>query len=243
MAKSLVGSRLVENRQKRIGVTVLVALTAVFWVFFIPDEVTKVLGVRLDTVVKYLAKAGLAGSVTLFVSVFIYSQDPLANGSGLASQFFRHYFVTTYAVQNYSLDKGTATRCWFEYFNPWEDAGHLNHEFYKRAFEVSFSCRIFHYLKYVLPVYVVLAAVLTAMFTWVAPTENASQMLVARCVVWSIGVLVTLVVVASNRVREDPKANYEERYIAMGAYGRYKEMQGILRSKFDTDVLKPGKCK
>jgi hypothetical protein len=243
MAKSTVGSRLVENRQKRQGVTVLVAVTAVFWVFFIPDEFTRVLGERLDTVVKYLVKAGLAGSVTFFVGGFVYSQDPLASGSSLASRFFRHYFVTTYAVQNYSLNEGTATRCWFEYFNPWEDADHKNHEFYKRAFEASFKCRLFHYLKYTLPVYVVLAAGLTALFKWVVKTDNPSEMFVARCIVLSIGVLVTLVVMAWNRVREDPNANYAERYTATGAYGKYKTMQGILRSKFDEDVLQPGNCK
>src|SRR3954468_11842999 len=99
MAEKTVRGKL-KARMKRRVVWVLATLTVFFGVLYLPDEITQVFGQRFELTGKILAKLGVTLPFTLLAGWFLFGQDHLATGRGRASQFFRHYYPSTFAVQH-----------------------------------------------------------------------------------------------------------------------------------------------
>lgn len=225
---------------KRQVLLVILFAFGLFGGLYLPDEVLTPLHATWNGVYETLTKVGLSAGVCFGIGLWLlFTQDHLANGASRPARFFRHYWPSTFAVETSkgALDAPAANAAWFDYFNPWEDSQHARHGDYVRSFERSYGCRAIFYLQWVSTLFVLGGALATVLFTWVFPTENAGDLLAARLVVLVLAALVCAWLWSTNRVRENPAANYWERWNATGAFAKYKEIQGILQQHFKRDVL------
>jgi hypothetical protein len=241
MAKSVKGK--FKARCKRRVVAVLAALTVFFGVLYLPDEVTRVFGQRFEMAGAVLAKLGVMMlPFALVASWFLFGQDHLATGRGKASQFFRHYYPSTFAVMHCKKSKAEADNLWFTYFNRLENPNHPLHTYYETSFDRTYTCRLFYYLVRILTWYLAAAAVSVILVTWVFPTQDADKMLAPRIIAWVVFALLTVSIALSNRIKKVPGTSYYDAYDPTGSYYRYKEIQGILQQHFWREVLGPGGC-
>lgn len=227
-----------KQKMKLWVISALAACTLFFAVLYIPDEVLKPLSARIETVGELMVKFGLGVSFAIILSFILFAQDHLATGNSRASVFFRHYYPSTYAVEVKRLKRAEADRLWFDYFNQWESEHHKNNEYCRRNFERTYACRLIFYLKRIFGAFIVLALLSTLLQAWVFPTEQSSQLLVPRLFVLIVSIVIWISLLWSNRIGKYKASRpYEERYSPTGAYKKYKEIAGILREKFQADVL------
>jgi hypothetical protein len=230
----------VKTAQKSKVAALLIALTVVFGVLYLPDEVLRIFSIKMEKVASILAKLGVTFTVSTLTFWILFSIDHLATGKGLKSCFFRHYYPSTYAVKHCGMSREAANTAWFEYFNQWADEKHPHHEQYVYSFERSYACRLIYYLIPLLIVLLVAGAVSIVVCTITIGT--APSLLVVQIVVWLVAAGAAIWLYRSNGVRDNgDNATYENRYDATGVYYQYKEIEGILRSLFCNEVLQ-GLC-
>lgn len=220
-------------------VTVVVTgLTLFFVLLYVPEEVLGPLAEKLTLLNQLLIKTGFTVPVIYLFHWILFAQDHLATGNSRASTFFRHYYVSNYAVVERGLKQDEANKQWFDYFNKWEDEENPNHSYYLRNFGRTYDCRLIFYLKRVLIMFIIVASLTTWLTLLIFDSQDNRRFLPAR-----IGVILFFAVVLgslylSNRIRKNPASgSYEDRYLPTGVYARYKEIAGILRMKFEEDVL------
>ena len=220
---------------------VLAFVCALFVVVYVPEELLTPLTTSFHLASIYVAKAGIAGVNILLLRWILFAQDHLATGNSRSSQFFRHYYPSNYAVTVYRLTRADADKQWFEFFNQWEDPQHPQHLQYEYSLERSYGCRVIYYLQRILFFFVLLAIVGTILCLLLG-TVDARSSLPVRLVVAVGAFSVAVWLEASNKITEKKTAGgtYDDRYDATGAYFKYKEQQGILRSYFEQEVLKRG---
>jgi hypothetical protein len=217
---------------------VLSACILFFALLYVPDEILTPLFEILKTVNEWLIRAGLAVPFVVIFPWVLFAQDHLATGNSRASRFFRHYYASTYAVEVKRLPRDKADKLWFDYFNQWEADSHPNNEYYRRNFERTYACRLIFYLKRILGAFIVLAFFSTFLTTWVLKTTGSSKLLPARIFILGISIVGLASLHFSNRIRENNASrSYQDRYSPTGVYFKYKEIAGILRNLFETDVL------
>jgi hypothetical protein len=227
--------------QRKMQLWVSSALSACilfFALLYLPDEILNPLFEKIKMVNELLIKVGLAVPFVLIFPWILFAQDHLATGNSHASGFFRHYYPSTYAMEVKGLQRDKADKLWFDYFNQWEAENHPNNEYYRRNFERTYACRLIFYLKRILSVFIVLALFSTFLITWIFDTTDSSKLLPARIGILIISVIVLASLYWSNRIRENKTSqSYQDRYSPTGVYFKYKEIAGILRNLFETDIL------
>lgn len=216
----------------------LSACTLFFALLYLPDEILTPLSAKIKMVNEVMIKLGLTIPVVFIFQWILFAQDHLATGNSFASRFFRHYYPSTYATETKNLQRDKADKLWFDYFNKWENENHPDNEYYRRNFERTYACRLIFYLKRILSVFIVLAILSTLLLTWVFPTQGSSQLLPVRIAVLIGSVILLVSLHWSNKIRENKTSqSYQDRYLPTGVYFKYKEIAGILRNRFESDVL------
>ena len=209
-----------------------------FALLYLPDEILNPLFEKIKLVNELLIKVGLAVPFALIFPWILFAQDHLATGNSRASRFFRHYYPSTYAVEVKGLQRDKADKLWFDYFNKLEAENHPSNEYYRRNFERTYACRLIYYLKRILSVFIVLALFSTFLITWIFNTTDSSKLLPARIGILIVSAIVLASLHLSNRIQENAASHpYQDRYSPTGVYFKYKEIAGILRNLFETDVL------
>jgi len=224
----------IKRQWERRVTSVLVALIALFVVFFVPQEIAKPITDRLTGWQNLVVKLGASVPIMLVLPWIIFAQDHLATGRSKASKFFRDHYPSTFATAKYGLPREQADKEWFDYFNKWEAAGHPDRGNYEITFQRSYSLRLIYYLKRVLLSFILLALVATTL-SWLLNTSDAHELLAARLSIVVLAVLILGWLHSSNRfwAIRDRAGQYD----ATGAYFKYKEINGVLRMKFEADVL------
>jgi hypothetical protein len=229
----------VKRKMQRRVTYVLAATVLIFAIVYVPGEVTDPLAVSLATWQQVLARSGISLPVLALLGWLIFSQDHLATGGSRASRFFRHYYPSQYAQEKYGLSKERANRLWFDYFNGWATSEDQRlREDYARSFQRTYSVRLIFYLKRILFGFVILAAIATPVFTWLIPTDGAQKLLPGRIAIILAAMLLLVWLHMSSRFSErSGTQSYGERYQATGVYAMWKEIGGILTTRFEDDVL------
>ena len=227
------------KRRMQWKVTGVIAGSTLFFVLlYVPEEVLGPLAEKLTLLNQVLIKSGFTVPVIYLFHWILFAQDHLATGNSLASIFFRHYYVSNYAVAERGLKQDDANKQWFDYFNKWEDEGNPNHRYYLSNFGRTYDCRLVFYLKRVLVVFIIAASLSTWLTLWLFNSQDSHRLLPARISIIILYALLLGSLHLSNRAPKNPlPGSYDDRYLPTGVYARYKEIAGILRSKFEEDVL------
>lgn len=236
----------VKARMELKVLLVLAAITILFAVVYVPEELLRPLTAYFGSVSEYLEYAVQYGlpSVGIFIPVWLlFGLDHLGYGNPATSKphrFFTHYWLSTYAVIRYGLNRDEANRLFFDdFFNKRANKEHPQHGHWRRSFKRSYTCRLIYYLHWFLLAFVLLA-IASTLFCLALGTDDAQSSLPARSVVAFVAFIALVVVDVSNQIVDHGKDRpYESRYTATGAYAKYMEIQGILRSSFEQEVLKP----
>ncbi len=224
----------IKRQWERRVTSVLVALVALFVVFFVPQEIAEPITNRFTGWQNLVVKLGASVPIMLVLPWIIFAQDHLATGRSKASKFFRDHYPSTFAVAKYGFTREQADKEWFDYFNKWETSGHPDRGNYESTFQRSYSLRLIYYLKRLLLTFVLLALIATAL-SWLLKTSDAHPLLAARLAIIVLALLILGWLHFSNRFWVVPAVPGE--YEATGAYFKYKEISGILRQKFQDQIL------
>jgi hypothetical protein len=228
-----------KQRMKWKVTSLLGFLVILFAILYVPPDMFRFVSDSLSTAGSLALRVGFSVPLVFFAQWIIFAQDHLANGDSKASRFFRECYASKYATEHYGIPADRARTLWFDYFNSWSQEDHPLHGYYRSSFERSYSLRLIFYLKRVLWFFFAIAMGFTGVATWRADWTSDAGMLGARLGVALLAGVVALSLTVSNRAIPNADEAGDQRWHATGAYAKYQEIAGILRVKFQDEVLEP----
>jgi hypothetical protein len=242
MAKEMVAKHPQTQYHKRMQwrvTSVLIVVAALFFLLYVPEIVLHPLTTRIGMLGSFLIRAGISLPLAYAGRLLIFSQDHLPTGRSKASYFFRYYYASSYAVVMYDIPSRKAMQMWFDYFNAWADPTHPNHDYMSRTFERTYSLRLIFYLKRVLTLFLMAAIIATALDQYVLHSNDSATLVAPRIFGLVVVACFLAILYHDNRawLTAHP-GSYCDKYDASGAYRKYKDIQEILITKFEEDVLK-----